>query len=352
MPLRRWTLALVAVTAFGQEAAPFEPPPVSPWTPAWELTLRGDELSEPNLPSDSFRRLDLQLRLRWAWEWEPLRLVVGTRSALGSDGNQFNAPRWDQQPTNGSQLDVAHGDLSWVGQRAFGTLRLGLQENGLLSSQALWDRNLRFFGAGGMAGLRGTEGLLQEASLRVAAGRVRNILGGRGDLIAGQLVLKLDTGPLSWTAHAGRWWHAWDPGEERLRWLPGHDPLARQRMTVDAGGAALKWNAAFPWEARWFQSKNRASGEDAEEVQVSAGSRERVWWPQLSFTWQRLSSTGTLYPVNGDEWWFYRRAKGPRFDAALPLPAQWIVSLVYLRQRSDADEYEVTRRMLVVVKRF
>lgn len=352
MPLRRWTLALAAATAFGQEATPFPQTTASPWTPAWEVTLRADQLSEPTEPSDSFRRAGLQLRLRWSWEWEALKLVVGTRSALGSDGNQFNAARWDQQPSNGSQMDVAHGDLSWTTAQTFGTLRLGLQENGLLSSQALWDRNLRFLGAGGVAGVRGTEGLLQEASFRVAAGRVRNILGGRGDLLAGQVVLKLDTGPISWTAHAGRWWHAWDPGEERLRRLPGHDPLERQHMTVDAGGAALKWNTVFPYEARWFWSKNRESGQDSEEVQLSAGSRERIYWPQLSFTWQRLSSTGTLYPVNGDEWWFYRRAKGPRFDAALPLPGQWTVSVVYLRQRSDGDDYEVTRKMLVLVKRF
>lgn len=352
MPFLRWTFALVAATLLGQEGTPFEPTAGASWAPAWELTLRADELAEPNLPSDAFRRAGLQLRLRWTWNWESLQLVVGTRSALGSDGNQFNAPRWDQQPSNGTQMDVAHGDLAWVGGRTFATLRLGLQENGLLSSQALWDRDLRLLGVGALVGARGAEGLLEEASLRVVAGRVRNILGGQGDLVAGQAVLKLDTGPLSWTAHAGRWWHAWDPGDERLRRLPGHDPLARQRMTVDAGGASLKWNTVFPWELRWFQSKNRESGEDAEEVQVSAGSRERIWWPQLSFTWQRLSSTGTLYPLNGDEWWFYRRAKGPRFDAALPLPGQWLVSLVYLRQRSDADEYEVTRKMLVVVKRF
>jgi hypothetical protein len=87
-------------------------------------------------------------------------------------------------------------------------------------------------------------------------------------------------------------------------------------------------------------------------VQVTAGSRERVYWPQLSFTWQRLSSTGTLYPVNGDEWWFYRRARGPRFEAALPLPGRWIASVVVLRQRADGDEYRVTRKLLVLMKRF
>jgi len=352
MLLRRWTLALAAAAAFGQEAAPFPLESSDPWKPSWELTLRADKLSEPVETSDSFTRTGLQLRLRWSWDVEALRFVVGTRSAMGSDGNQFNSPRWDQQPSNGTQMDVAHGDLSWIGERTFGTLKLGLQENSLLAPQALWDMDLRFLGMGGVAGLRGGDGLLQEASVRVAVGRVRNVLGGHGELVAGQLVLKVDTGPWSWTAHAGRWNHSWDPGEERLRRLPGHDPLERQRMVVDAGGLSGKWNTLFPLEARWFRSENRETRETSEEFQATAGSRERVYWPELSFTWQRLSSTGTLYPLNGDEWWFYRKASGPRFDVSLPLPGQWILSLVYLRQRTEGDEYLVTRKMLVLVKRF
>ena len=221
-----------------------------------------------------------------------------------------------------------------------------------MTSQALWDRDLRFLGAGGMAGVREAEGLLPEASLRGAVGRVRNILGGSGDLAAGQVVLKLETGPWSWAAHAGRWRLSWDPGEERLRRLPGHDPFARQRMEVDAGGASGKWNTVFPWEARWFRSGNRDTGETSEEFQATAGSRERVYWPQISFTWQRLSSTGTLYPVNGDEWWFYRRAKGPRYDVSMTLPGHWITTFVHLRQRSEGDDYPITRTMLILMKRF
>jgi hypothetical protein len=352
MPICRWTLALAAAAAFGQEAAPFAPESPQPWKPAWELTVRGDQLTDPADPSASFRRSGAQLRLRWTWDLESLQLVGGTRSAVSSDGNQFNALRWDQQPSNGTQVDVAHGDLSGVTEQTFGTLRFGFQENGLLTSEALWDRDLRFLGVGGIAGIRGTEGRLQEASLRAEAGRVRTILGGQGDLAAGQLVLKVDTGPWSWTAHAGRWVLSWAPGDERLRRLPGHDPTQRQRLVVDAGGASGKWNTAFPLEARWFRSANRDTGETSEEFQVTAGSRERVYWPQTSFTWQRLSSTGTLYPVNGDEWWFYRRARGPRFDLALPLPGHWLVSAVLLRQRVDGEAYQITRKLLVLVKRF
>jgi hypothetical protein len=352
MPLRRWILPLATAVAYGQEAAPFPAEPINPWKPAWELTLRGDKLSDPGEPSDRFSRTGIQLRLRWTWEFEALQGTFGVRSAMGSDGNQFNSPRWDQQPSNGSQVDVAHIGTTWVSERAFGSLQVGFQENGLLASQALWDRNIRLLGAGGMAGFRSADGLLQEASVRAIAGRVRNVLGGRGDLAAGQVVLKLDTGPVSWTAHAGRWQLAWDAGDERLRRLPGHSPTERQKLVVDAGGLAVKWNAVLPLEARWFQSINRDTKETSEEAQLTAGSRERLYWPQVSFTWQRLSSTGTLYPVNGDEWWFYRRAEGPRFDLSVPLPGKWLGSFVYLRQESGGETYHVTRKLLVFVKRF
>jgi hypothetical protein len=347
-----WTFPLVALVVSGQEAVPFLPPPPEPWKPAWEVLLRGDQLSDPATASESFRRAGLQLRLRWTWDLDFLRLEAGTRSALGSDPNRLNAPRWDQQPSNGSQLDVARGDLSWVSPRTFGTLSLGLQENALMTSQAVWDRDLRFLGVGGAVGCRGTEGLLQEAGLRVAAGRVPTLLGGDVELAAGQFVLKLDTGPLSWAAHGGRWDLSWEPGPERLRRLPGHDPSVRQRMTLDAGGASGKWNAGFPWEVRWFRARNRETGETSEEWQAIAGSTERLYWPQVAFTWQRLSSTGTLYPVNGDEWWFYRGARGPRLDVALPLPGQWIATFVVLRQRSGDDNYQVTRKMVTLLKRF
>jgi hypothetical protein len=347
----RWTFFLAATVVFGQEI-PFSAESTNPWKPAWEFTLRGDKLVDPVETADSFQRVNLQLRLRWAWETEALKVVAGVRTATGSDGNPFNAPRWDQQTSNITEVDVAHVDVGWVAPKSFGSLRLGFQELRLLTSEAIWDRDLRFLGAGGMVGFRDSEGVVQEAGLRGATGRVRNILGGDVDLAAGQMVLKLDTGPCSWVAHAGRWNLAWDAGTERLRRLPGQSNLERQHMSLDVAGASGTWNTVFPLEARWFSSKNRDTREDSEEVQAVAGSRERPYWPQVSFTWQRLSSTGTLYPLNGDEWWFYRKAQGHRVDLALPLPGHWIVSFMYLRQRLDGDDYEVTRKMIVLVKRF
>lgn len=352
MSFRRWIFSLAVAMAYGQEAGPFQPERAEPWKPEWELSLRSDQLVDPGEPSDRFHRLGMQLRLRWTWEGEALKLVGGTRSALGTDGNRFNAPRWDQQPSNGSQVDEARAEGSWVSPKAFVTLNLGFQENGLLSSQAIWDRDLRLLGLGGRLGFRSPGGLVQEAGIRAVAGRVRDVLVGKIDVAAAQAVLKLDTGPLSWTAHAGRWKLSWAPGDERLRRLPGADPVKRQETRLDACGASGTWHAILPMEARWFWSRNLASGETSEEAQGTVGGRERLYWPQLSFTWQRLSSTGTLYPVNGDEWWFYRRCRGPRVDLSMPLPGHWILSAVFLRQRSEGEDYQVTRRMVVLMKRF
>jgi len=352
MPIRRWSCLLATAFAFAQEGQPFVQEAAQPWKPAWELTLRGDDLVEPEDPPEGFRRASVQLRLRWTWELGALRLEAGTRSALGSDGNRFNGPRWDQQPSNGSQLDLARAEASWTSPRSFGSFSLGFQENGLLVSQALWDRDLRFLGAGGRAGFRSAGGRLQEAGLRVALGRVRNLLGGRLDLAAAQAVLKLDTGPWSWTAHGGLWDLSWDAGRQRLRTLPGGLPGLRQKLSLEAAGASSTWHSRFPLEARWFGARNRDTRDGSEELQILAGGRERPYWPQLSFTWQRLSATGTLYPLNGDEWWFYRSARGPRFELVLPLPGQWSLSLVHLRQKLDGSGYRAQRTLLTLVKGF
>ena len=350
MALFGWLPLLALPAALAQ--APFAEERATPWLPAWELTARGDQLSSPGEDAENFRRAGLQLRLRWREDWRFLRLEVGTRSAFGSDSNGLNIPRWDNQPSNGSRLDMARVDLTGVTQRTFGTLRLGFQDNPLLASQTVWDAKLRFLGVGGSGGFRSADGLLQEAGVRMAAGRVRTILGGDVDLAAGQLVMKVDTGAFSWTAQAARWHLAWNAGPERLAPLPGLRGVARQRLDLDSLGGAGKWNGTFPVEARWTGYRNRGTGQDSEEVQALFGSRERPWWPQVVYTWQRLSSTGTLYPVNGDEWWFYRGARGPRVDVALPFPGRWVATATYMRQRAGWESYAVERRLLTIQKRF
>jgi hypothetical protein len=352
MTLARWPILALTSALAAQEPAPFAPESANPWLPSWELTLRGDHLEDPGSPSESFQRLNAHLHLRWTLEVEAVRLEGGIRAALGTDGNQFNAPRWDQEPSNGVQVDVAQATYTWLAAQGFGALTLGFQQNALLVREVLWDRDLRFLGASGRFGFRSAGGAVQEAGLRAEAGRVRTILGGEVDLAAAQAVLQTDVGPTSWAFHLGRWDLAWNAGNERLRQLPGHDPTLRQRMAVDALGASGTWNAQVPVAAHWLGSRNRETGEDAEEAQLALGSRERRWWPQVAATWQRMSSTGVLYPVNTDEWWYYRRARGWRFDLSVPLPSRWVVTATCLRQRAEGESELVTRTVLVFEKRF
>jgi len=352
MTLCRWIPIVATAFAMGQEAQPFTPEPASPWQPAWAVRARYDQLTEPEYPAFGFHRTGLELKLRWEGEWGPVRGEVGTRSALGSDANRLNGPRWDQAPSNGTQLDVA--SVAWSGAWAwgFGAVRAGLQENPLLAPQAMWSRELRATGLSGSVGLRSAGGLVQEAGLRAVAGRVRTLLGGDMDLRAAQGVLKLDTGAWSWTAYAGQWRLDWDGGGHRNLALPGQAPAARQHLVVANIGTGALWNGPLPLEARWSGCRNAERHETSEELQFTAGSRERVWWPQVSWTWQRLSSTGTLYPVNGDEWWFYRAARGARLEAALALPGRWVAAVSYLRQREDGESYQVRRTMVTLNKRF
>lgn len=357
MRLRGWMPMLaMAMTMTGALAQGLEPLPREPawWEPQMELRLRLDRITETY--QGGVDRASAQLRLRWEGagpdRWEGFRYAIGTRSALGSDGNRFNIRRWDQQPSNGTQVDVAHVGVEGRSERTFGDLRLGFQENRLLAPEALWDRDLRFLGLGVRAGLRDGGGWIPEAGIRFSAGRVRTLQGGEVDLIAGQAVLKLETGPVSWTAHGGRWEITWDRGFARTRPVPGYAADLRQRLRLDAYGASATWNGVFPAEIRAFGQRNRETGEDSAEIQALVGSLERPYWPRMSVTWQRLSRSGSLYPVNGDQWWFYWNARGLRYEFALPLRDRWFVSLIYLHQQDYSEAYPAERRMITVTKRF
>jgi len=352
MAIWGWLPLLAATLGLAQEALPFPAEAPRPWLPAWELSLRTERVAGLEYLQDDLLRTDLQLRLRWSAEWDGLRLVGGIRSALGSDGNRYNVVRFDQEPSNGTRLDLARADFTAVSPRLFGSASLGFQENRLLTSQAMWDPDLRFLGGGFSAGARSPDGRIQEAGVRFEAGRVRNLQGRDMDLAAGQVILKFDTGWVTWTLHADHWNLAWKEGLERLEPVPGHETDARQRLDLVAWGAGAKLCGPAPVELRWFHSRNRGAREDSDEFQVSAGSRERPWWPQAMVAWQRLSESSALYPVNGDTWWLFRSAKGTRFELALPLPGQWLVSVAYLHQQEDGGEYYIRRRTLEIVKRF
>jgi len=352
MRLLSWIPMLCALSLLGQEPEYFQEEAPAWWQPKWELKLQGDRITTP-LPGDEtaeINRADGQLRLRWEGDSTHLHYQFGLRSATGTDGNRFNIPRWDQQPSNGTQLDVARVDLKAQSEHVFAELRAGFQESPLLSPEGLWDRDLRFLGGGLRAGLRG--GAFQEAGVRVAVGRVRLLQKGDVDLRAAQAVLKLETGPLSWTAHAGRWDLRWDYGYARRRPVPGHEEDDRQKLVMDAGGLGLRWNLSLPIEVQAFAQRNADTHADGAEYQVSLGGLERPFWPRFSYIWQRFDRTGTLYPVNTDQWWYYQNARGPRYEASLPLPGRWLVSAVYLRHQTYGAEYAAERRLITVTKRF
>jgi hypothetical protein len=342
---------LAAALIRAQTPGPAPEPPW--WQPQTELRLRADRITDPDLAE--VERASAQLRLRWEGALPGsggLRYTLGLRSALGSDGNRWNLRRWDQQPSNGAQADAAHLGFEARSERAFGDLRLGFQDLRLLVPEALWDRDLRFLGLGLRAGLRDREGRMPEAGIRLAAGRVRTVQGGDPAFLAVQAVLKVDTGPVSWSAHGGRWELAWDRGFARIQPVPGHEAEPRQRLRLDAYGASATWNGRLPAEVRAFGQRHRESGERSTEIQALVGSLARPFWPRLSVTWQRLSRAGTLYPLNGDEWWYYWNARGHRLECALPLPDRWFVSLVYLRQQDRGEALPAERRMVTVTRRF
>jgi hypothetical protein len=220
--------------------------------PQWEVKARAerieDILGDHHAPMGDIRREALQLRFRWGLDWAGLRWEAGFRSALGSDGNSGNLPRWDQQPSNGTQLDVARADLAWGGVNGFGRLRLGFQELGLITCQTVWDEDLRFLGGGLSAGLR--SGPVEEAGIRLASGRVRTIYPGNDvDLAAGQAVLKLGWGAFGCAFHADRWNLRWTADEGRFQGLNGLP--GRQEMTLDGIGASCRWERGLPLEVRW-----------------------------------------------------------------------------------------------------
>ncbi|HBN08885.1 MAG TPA: hypothetical protein DD435_09635 [Cyanobacteria bacterium UBA8530] len=340
-------VASLALSA--QEAAFFHEETPSLWKPAWELTLRGDRTG--GLGDEDFQRVGARLRLRWRWDLGPLETTLATRHAVGSDGNARNFDRYDNLPSNESRLDLAQ--IAWrpTAPKTFLEVRIGLQETGLLSQESYWDRDLRVLGGGVRAAYRDGKHV-QELGLRGVAGRVRTVQGGRIDVAALQAVLKLDTGAFSWTAHAGRWHLKWDPSEYRLRALPGANPTVRQHSKLDVAGVGVLWNSLLPLEFKAVRHRNPDTREDGAETQFWVGSRNRAWWPQVGYIWQRFEKTGTHFPVNGDDWWYYWNARGPRYELALPLPGNWLVSAVYLRHfRYGADE-AVTRRLLILTKRF
>ncbi len=348
--MRRAAALILALPLAAQDAY-FKEAPVNPWLPAWELTLRADRIDEPAMQLRLVDRSSARLRLKWTWEDGPWSGSLGTWSALGSDSNTLNIWRYDQQPSDGARLDAAWVQVRGASEAGFVEFRLGHQENPLLTQESLWDKDLRVTGASLRATYRNES--IQELGLRAVAGRVRTLPDGNVVLAAAQAVLRFDTGPISWTAHGGRWMLRWDGSDHREMEPRGGVVRARQELSQDVLGAGATWHLTVPVEVKAIRHRDPESRDEGAEFQAWIGSRNRPWWPQIGYIWQRYESRGTLYPVNGDDWWFMNNARGPRYEAALALPGKWLVVASYIRHQSyQAWTYRTDRRLLQVIKRF
>lgn len=353
MLFRLIPFGLLAGALSAQEAQYFqETQAPSPWLPAVELRLRADRERSETRTGEGSDWQGARLRLRWRRTWGPATFEIGSRHWLGSDDNAAARLRYDQEPSRGSALDTARLDLEATASWGFSELRLGLQDNPLITQESLWDKDLRLTGGALKAGFRSEAAGLAEAGLRVVGGRVKTFPGHDVDLAAGQLVLRGDAGPVDWTLHADRWDLRWTTEQHRFRPTPGTALGQRGRMSFDAAGAGLAWHGEVPLEVRALRQRNRDTRKDGEEFQVFLGGRTRTWWPQAGFVWQRFDAGGTPYPVAGDEWWFINAAKGPRYLLALPLPSRWLLELSYLKHTWATTGERVNRAMLTLTRRF
>ena len=341
-----------------------------PWIPAWELTAQAERQNlPPGLPD--FDRSDARLRLRWTFGSEDgFQFKAGTVSYLGSDGNAKNLLRQDNQPSNGSRLDMAELGFAHFAENAGVAIQGGLVENPMLASETLWDPDLRIIGGGGRVFLR-TESVLEEAGLRGAVGEVRLLYGGRVRIRAGQAVARLVLGPITATVHGGLW--DLQPRQEdaplflRQNGGGGYGPngyygnygvfgdvggYADPHYRYEVYGAQVDWDTAVPLSVSAQRQKRQEDGDIGQDFQVWVGSPTRRWWPQAGFIHQIIDTDGALGSLNGDRWWYHSNASGDRFVLALNLPQRWRVSLEYMNQTRLDGSYSYTRTDLIVKKRF
>lgn len=364
-------LAVLAGASLPGQEAYFKEEAPSPWIPAWELTAQAERQNLPPGTAPDFSRSDLRLRLRWTFgDEDGLQLRAGTVSYLGSDGNRKNLVRQDNQPSNGSRLDLA--ELRWSGysEGAGIQIQAGLVENPMLASASLWDPELRVVGAGGRAFLR-TETVVEEAGLRGVSGEVRLLSGGRVRIRAGQAVLRMTAGAFTLTAHGGLW--ELEPRQEdaplflRQNGGAGYGPsgpygdlgtygnaggYAEPRYRFQVYGARVDWDGPLPVSVAGQRQRREEDGDLGQEAELWVGSPTRRWWPQAGYIHQELDTDGALGSINGDRWWFHSNAHGDRYVLALNLPERWRVSVEYMSQTLNDTTLTYTRTDLVLKKRF
>ena len=342
----------------------FKEPAQTWWRPTWELEARTDRTTFSDSRPDLDRQ-NVRLRLRWSLGEDGGWWGFGFGSAhrAGSDGNRFNLPRFDNESSNGNSLDLAELRLQGSWERGGLSMRGGLVENDLLSAESLWDPDLRVIGGGARAFLRTPGGMVEEAGIRVVAGDARLIAGGRVTLRAVQAVLRLQTGPIAWTAFGGPW-NLQARQEDALNfrrqnpvsapgnpyYVPGGYADPEFRFTVV--GASIQFLGIVPVELKAIKHSNLDYPDWGGEFQAWVGSRTRRWWPQLGYIRQRLDPAGALASVNGDLWWLHANGDGQRYVLALGLPARWSASWTYVEQSRRGGTLRFTRSIIGVQKRF
>ncbi|HJV90479.1 MAG TPA: hypothetical protein VJ623_09255 [Holophagaceae bacterium] len=343
---------------------PFSEEAPSPWIPAWEFKAQRDTF---RLPKGDIWRTRSLLRLRWTLEGEgPFSFVAGSAHALGTDRNDTNLPWYDDSASRGTWLDAAALRWRHLSEARSVSVEAGLVESPLLLSEAAWDPILRIIGASGQAAWRG-DGVVEEAGLRAVAGQVRLLAGGRVGISGLQAVLRLATGPLQWTTHAGGL-------DLRPRQADAAGFLRQNPGVVEGGGggggygpgldyasldfrylvygAGLGSQGPFPFELKAQRLVHQPTHQVGEEFQAWVGSPRRVWWPQAGYVRQRLDPYGALASVNGDQWWFHANADGQRYALALNLPGHWRAELSHVDQTRRDSTFIVRRGMFTLIKRF
>ena len=372
---RLFLLWATGLSLVAQEYFPEEKPNL--WIPSWELVAQAERQNLPPGSIPDFSRSDARLRLRWSLgEEDGFQFKVGSISYLGSDGNAKNLIRQDNQPSNGSRLDLAELRFTHTTERSGVQIATGLMENPLLASESLWDPNLRIIGGGGRVFLR-SDVVVEEVGIRAVAGEVRLMDGGRVEVRAGQVVARFSLGSITTTLHGGLW--DLQPRQEdavlflRQNSGGGYGPVgpygnpglygnlggyADPHYRYEVTGAQVDWDAAVPVMISAQRQKRQEDGDIGQDFQVWVGSPTRRWWPQAGFIHQNLDPDGALGSLNGDRWWFHSNASGDRFVLALNLPKRWRISLEYMNQSRLGSAYayasapSYTRSDLVLLKRF
>ena len=323
------------------------------WMPGGELSGEAERIpAVPDPQGPTATRARALLQVGWLVDWGFVEAELAFRSAIGSDGNSLNVFRYDQRPSNGTWLQRASLRFQIVREGGFGSLVLGLQGNPLITRENLWDHDLAINGVGFGAAFRRNDTGIQEAGIRAVAGRVRTFTDEDADLVAVQGVFRIGIGGFDWTAHLDHWELRWDRGIHRFEAMPGQENSQRQIQRMEVIGVGVRNTGEWPWELRGIHHRNPATQETGGELQAWFGARTKAWRPQVGIILQRFASTGTLAPLNGDEWWFVRGARGPRYFLVLPMPNRLRFTLSHVEQQRDGDPYPVRRTTVAVLWQF